>query len=59
MATSLGALAITLPLLTFIGLLAFGVVYLVVLNFDLSAAAGLGQIVLIAWRLSAPTLWVL
>ena len=59
MATSLGVLAVLLPLPTLVGLLAFGVVYLVIHNFDASAATGLGLVVLIAWRQAAPMLWVL
>jgi len=59
MATSLGVLAILLPVSTLVGLLAFGSLYLVTRGFDVSAAIGLGLIVLTSWRLEAPTLWVI
>src|SRR3972149_7949371 len=51
MATSLGVLAILLPVSTLVGLLAFGSLYLVTRGFDVSAAIGLGLIVLTSWRL--------
>ena len=59
MATSLGALAMLLPVPTLVGLLAFGSLYLATRGFDVSAAGGLGLIVLAAWRIGAPILWVI
>ena len=57
MAMSLGVLAMLLPASTLAGLLVFSLVYLGTRNFNLSAAIGLGLIVLVVRQLIAPAFW--
>lgn len=58
MAASLGVLAVLMPVQTLWGLGVFGGAYLLSRNFDLSAAFGLGLIVVQAYLAGLPLTWV-
>lgn len=59
MATCLGVLSVLLPVQTLMGLGTFALAYLLSHNFDLSAAFGLGLIVLLTIHSRLPTIWAL
>lgn len=56
MASILGTLAVFLPLQTAMGLITFGAAYLLLHNFDLSAAIGLGLLAILTWYSDEPNL---
>ncbi len=56
MASTLGTLAVFLPLQTAIGLMTFGIAYYILRNFDLSAALGLGTLAALTWYSHQPPL---
>jgi glycerol-3-phosphate acyltransferase PlsY len=54
MAAILGTLFVFMPVATLGGLSVFGVSYLLLRNFDICAAMGLGMLAYLAWRLNQP-----
>ena len=56
MAAILGALGVLMPLETAVGLIGFATAYLLMRNFDPSAAVGLGLLALMAWQQEQPPL---
>ncbi len=58
MATSLGTMSVLFYRETLIGILIFGLVYLLIRHFDLSAGAGLGSIAFLIWVNHQPMILV-
>ncbi len=54
MAASLGTMSILTPRETLIGLILFGLVYLILRHFNVSAAIGLGTLVYLLWKHRQP-----
>jgi len=58
MATSLGTMSVLFTEETLIGLLLFGLLYLITRHFDLSAGVGLGSLVFCLWKFRQPLTFI-